>query len=236
LTGELAFFTAGLFAATIALFIATAGLAFFGWQQARDMKASIAASAASAKAAEDAVAVARQAIEVTQAIGRAQVRAYIAASDFSIQIDRERKPVVKFRYSNAGQSPARSITIQMDVGIGPFPVNHARTFAEIDTAPIQPASTPVVFTQTSIIYPDDLPAQSSQERTVRVNSAFSETAMVTFRKEASGCIVKGTISFDDIFNERIVEAFEYMVFSHPGHDISNFTSMARQPQSFLRKR
>src|SRR3954469_24002196 len=37
LTAELARFTAGLFYATIALFTATAFLAFFGWRQSRDM-------------------------------------------------------------------------------------------------------------------------------------------------------------------------------------------------------
>jgi hypothetical protein len=52
LTGDLALFTAGLFAATIALFLATAGLAYFAFQQSRDMKASIEIAAKNATAAE----------------------------------------------------------------------------------------------------------------------------------------------------------------------------------------
>lgn len=41
LTEELAYFTAGLFVATVALVLATGVLGYFGWRQARDMKTSI---------------------------------------------------------------------------------------------------------------------------------------------------------------------------------------------------
>ena len=50
LTGDLAFFTAGLFAATAALVIATIALAYYAFKQSRDMKESLSFAKASADA------------------------------------------------------------------------------------------------------------------------------------------------------------------------------------------
>jgi len=51
LTGELAWFTAGLFAATVALVLATAILGFFGFRQSQDMRKQIAVGEKTADAA-----------------------------------------------------------------------------------------------------------------------------------------------------------------------------------------
>lgn len=55
LTGELAWFTAGLFFATAALVIATIGLGYFAYRQARDMKESIRLAKRSADLSERAL-------------------------------------------------------------------------------------------------------------------------------------------------------------------------------------
>ena len=63
LTGDLANYTLGLFAATAALVLVTGCLAYLGWKQAGDMKASIAIADKSANAALKASNVAESALK-----------------------------------------------------------------------------------------------------------------------------------------------------------------------------
>ena len=113
LTGELAWFTAGLFVATVALVIATIGLGYFGFRQVRDMKASIAVAQTAATAAQKSATVAKKTLILTQ-------RPWVAIIDVI--------PASPLRFGPAGA--IISLTFQLK-NVGPSPACNVRVRAEI---------------------------------------------------------------------------------------------------------
>jgi hypothetical protein len=113
LTAELAYFTAGLFAATIALFNATAGLAFFGWRQSKDMKASIVVAKVAADAAKESADVAKDTLVATN---RPWISVGISiGSDLTYDGQGDARVIINFVLKNVGKSPAANVQIDAEI-------------------------------------------------------------------------------------------------------------------------
>jgi hypothetical protein len=103
LTGDLANYTFALFAATVALVLATACLGIFGWKQSRDMKDSIAVAKESADAA-------KRSAEITEKAFTLLERPYVIPEDVGdlrpIQYFGTVSGFVQFQIGNYGKVPA----------------------------------------------------------------------------------------------------------------------------------
>jgi hypothetical protein len=126
LTGDLAFFTAGLFAATAALVLATAALAYYAFKQSRDMKASIKISEGAATTARDQVKLSREALISTE-------RAFVFAQNVESfwTADKATETIIKWTFfvvwKNSGKTPTRKMASNINswigVDAGPLPVD-----------------------------------------------------------------------------------------------------------------
>jgi hypothetical protein len=104
LTGDLAWFTAALFAATAALVVATTALAYYAFKQSRDMKASIKAAQQSAIAAERAADIAEKAIELSES-------ASLIVDNWGVEKWGSPQPAIGFQIVNAGRNVAEVLEI-----------------------------------------------------------------------------------------------------------------------------
>ena len=99
--------TAMLFFATVGLILATAVLGYFGFHQARDMKASISVAQSSADAAKVQAETARDTLKAMQDTARRQLRAYVHVDDATIKfVKTEWQPNIRITIKNFGQTPA----------------------------------------------------------------------------------------------------------------------------------
>jgi hypothetical protein len=135
-TGELAFFTKGLFLATVVLGIATIGLLIAAFFQSRDMKASITAAKDAASAARDQVELSRHALI---SVERAMV--FLSKTHCMADVKRSTGQVIDWTFyailENAGSTPTRNMFMHTNwyYFAGGMPEDFA--FHDISSGPVE---------------------------------------------------------------------------------------------------
>jgi citrate lyase gamma subunit len=161
--------------------------------------------------ARNANRVAEKGVAVTLESGKAQVRAYMSLSDFKIKIDADNKVVIKYRYTNNGQSPAVRVTI--DIG------------ATVEKLPF--FGGPINRTVTHIL--DDVPAHFSEENEARISLGISAEAMAVYSANAFGAFVAYRIAYEDVFGDSHIRSMNYIGLWAPGAKKDDFVRMNRSP-------
>jgi hypothetical protein len=111
-TGDLAFYTACLFGATVVLAIVSAGLALVAFFQMREARQSIKATVRLANAAAEQAGHAERAIGVTEQSSERQLRAYVWANATELHnLQVNGLPHVVIEVRNAGRTPAYDVEI-----------------------------------------------------------------------------------------------------------------------------
>jgi hypothetical protein len=126
LTGDLAWFTAALFAATFGLLIATAALAYYAFRQSRDMKQSVEIAKQAAVAAHNQVELSREALISTD-------RAFVFCRNVESfwTADKATEAIISWTFfpvwKNSGRTPTRRARARVNhwvgIDIGPLPAN-----------------------------------------------------------------------------------------------------------------
>lgn len=196
-TRWLAFFTAALVLATIALFISG--------------ERNVQISRRFAQAAQTSAEAALKGIE----INRAQIRGYLTIPDtpeFKIMIDPSGKTVVRINIINAGQSAARRVRIDLWVGIQPS-----------GTAAIIPIEQPQISFLNDIGH-----TAPAIEREFKFN--IPEPLWTSLKQAGGAILVKGTMSFDDIFGDRQSDEIDLWIIRGANQIGSNdFIKLIRPP-------
>jgi len=127
LTGDLANYTFGLFAATVALVLATLGLGIFGWKQSRDMKGSIAVAKESADAA-------KRSAEITEKAFTLLERPYVIPEDVGdlhpVKYFGTDSGFVQFQIGNYGKVPAIVHRVTARFAMIELPVTQEKLIAD----------------------------------------------------------------------------------------------------------
>lgn len=193
-TGELAFFTKGLFAATVALVLATIGLFIAAFIQSREMKNSIAISNKIAKAAMTSANVAEQALLMAETpylipeITDCRVRT-TADSIYEIELGN----TVTFHINNYGRTPATIYDIYSCL----FPAYALPD--QIDTTGLH----------TNLTMTEIIPAHKrSTDHHFSLNDGLRDS-LFRGKKDASRYIIFfiGHVRFGDVFGNEYISGF-----------------------------
>jgi len=175
--------TFALFAATIGLIIATGVLGYFGFQQSRDMQASIGLSERSAKAAEAAVRVSEQhLISVERAFVYAKGHTVTAINDAN---GTTRTVALTIIWENSGSTPTRKAFNHLNVGSFTKELGNDFSFYDVQWGPEGRENTPIFLGPKAVLA-----------------SNMAEIPMEELTDAAAGkahIYVWGWVEYDDIF-------------------------------------
>jgi hypothetical protein len=123
-TGELAFFTKGLFVATVVLAIATVALGVFAFLQSRDMKASIRVAAKGARAAGEAANAAHAQVELTDIHFKRLERPYVYIYGVHRFIAGAENAGAQYTVANFGKTPAQVTVLAAGISFAAEPLDN----------------------------------------------------------------------------------------------------------------
>lgn len=196
-------------AAAVQTVLTAAGLAliFFTLRATRD-----AARHAESMVAEAArgTAAALAAVDVTRDVGHAQVRAYLVISDASLTF-LGKKPEIRFKVVNHGQTPARDLQIETTFGVAPL-------------------NDPLSWGISLSTFPYDLGSGQAYDTELTTDQEVPQEVLTWGKAEACRCVCIGQVTFTDVFGARIQEPFHFHQLLPPNHSVLKGGQMIRPPR------
>ena len=164
----------------------------------------------SASAAEAAVAQAEATLLETRVLGRAQSRAYLALAKMQFSADAEDQFFVEWTIHNAGQSPARQLSIQLEFDY--FVKRNSKWLIESN--------------ETLVRFLPDLPAglSSTDEEFI-----FLVLPMDAPPSHGERIEVHGELRYWDVFGQSQTDAFAFRATYQDGDDWKELSPMQRRP-------
>lgn len=170
----------------------------------------------SASAAEAAVAQAEATLLETRVLGRAQSRAYLALAKMQFSAEAEDQFFVEWTIHNAGQSPARQLSIQL----------------EFDYFVRRASGWEAESNETLVRFLPDLPAGLSSTDEEFIFLVLPMEARPSYGERIE---VHGVLKYWDVFGQGQEDPFAFRATYQDGDDWKELSPMQRRPDPLTRR-